>query len=315
MIDHLDAIIGQETAKRCIRTAIKKGNLYNFLFVGPKGVGKRLFAFALAKILNCPPRSPNFILVAPIPSKIKDKKDKIYEHTKRYLPENPVIEIEDRASILIEQIREVIRRLIHMPSLGSKRVVLFLEVDRMTDAAANCFLKTLEEPPLDTVFILTTSRPNFVLPTIQSRCQKIPFTHLNNEEIKNIIFEGDDEFKIGSPGEILMFQQKNLTENVIDIFKNAPLNTKGAASVANEFEHKKILNLFYPLLLLYRLALYRKIGLTRSSSFEAEVKKKADTISVEKLINTVMMLNYSINILEQNPHRLLLLFNILIKLP
>ncbi|GAJ21897.1 unnamed protein product, partial [marine sediment metagenome] len=108
---------------------------------------------------------------------IKDKEDKIFEYTKHYLPENTVVELEDRTAILIEQIRNVIKRLIHMPDIGSKRVVLVLEADRMTDAAANCFLKTLEEPPLDTVFILTSSRPNSLLPTIRSRCQAVPLSY------------------------------------------------------------------------------------------------------------------------------------------
>jgi hypothetical protein len=315
MTDYLDEIIGQETAKNFIRTSIKKGNLYNYLFTGPKGVGKRLCSFALAKTLQCPPHSPNFILVAPIPSKIKDKKEKIYEYTMQYLPENPFVEIEDRTSILIEQIREVIERLLHMPSVGSKRVVLVLEADRMTDAAANCFLKTLEEPPMDTVFILTTSRPNYLLPTIQSRCQKIPFTYLNNEQIKNIIFAGDDEFQIGSPGEILMLQQSSLIENVLDIFRKIPLTTKSAATVAKEFEYKKTIDLLYPLLLLYRLALYEKIGIVESSRLDAAIKMKADTLSLPQLVHTVMIVNYTINTLEQNPHRLLLLFNILTKLP
>ena len=315
MINYLDEIIGQETAKRFIRTALKKGNLYNFLFVGPKGVGKRRFGFVLAKTLNCPTNSPNFLLVAPIPSKIKDKRDKIYEYTKQYLPENSVVEIEDRSSILIEQIRGVIERLVHMPSLGSRRVVLILEADRMTDEAANCFLKTLEEPPLDTIFILTTSRPNFLLPTIHSRCQKVPFYYLNNEQIKNIIFEGNDVLQIGSPGEILVLQQNNLIENVFDIFKNSPLDIKTAATIAKEFESKKVVNLLYPLLLLYRLILYRKLNIAINSAMALELTKKANNIPLEKIINTVTMLNYNINILEQNPNRLLLLFNILTKLP
>jgi len=71
----------------------------------------------------------------------------------------------------------------------------------------------------------------------------------------------------------------------------------------------------YPLLLLYRLALYQKIGIVENTRLDPAVKKKADALSLQELLNTVMILNYSINTLEQNPHRLLLLFNILTKLP
>lgn len=314
MVDYLDEIIGQDTAKRFIHTAIKKKKLYNFLFVGPKGVGKRLLGFALAKTLNSPPNSPNFILVAPIPSKIKNKVDKIYEYTKQYLPEYPVIEVEDRASILIEQIRNIIQRLIYMPASGSQRVVLILEADKMTAEAANCFLKTLEEPPLDTVFILTTSRPNFLLPTIRSRCQIVPFNYLSNDQIESIIFDGHDEFRLGSPGEILTLRQNNFIDCAYTIFKYSPLDTKTAAAKAKELERKKTIDIFYPLLLLYRLVLYKKLNINIHSAFEGEIIKKANNISLEDTVNTLMMLNHSINMLEQNPNQLLLLFNTLAKL-
>ena len=315
MPDYLDEIIGQETAKRFLRTAVKKENLYNFLLTGPRGVGKRLLSFALAKTLNCLPDSANFILVAPIPSKIKDKEAKIFEYTKHYLPENTVVELEDRTAILIEQIRIVIKRLIHMPDIGSKRVVLVLEADRMTDAAANCFLKTLEEPPLDTVFILTSSRPNSLLPTIRSRCQAVPLSYLNNQQIKNILFECNDEFLIGSPGEILLLQEHDLVSQASGIFKNCPLDTETAAATAKEYERKKIIDLLYPLLLMYRLVLYKKLNIALKSTIDDAVNKKANNISLDKIISTLGMLNNNINILEQNPNRLLLLFNLLTKLP
>jgi len=313
--DYLDEIIGQETAKRFIRTAIKRNNLYNFLLVGPRGTGKRLLSFALAKTLHCPLHSPNFTLIAPIPSKIKDKEDKIYEYTQQYLPENTVVELEDRAAILIEQIRSLIARLIHMPDRGSKRIVVILEADRLTDAAANCFLKTLEEPPLDTIFILTSSRPNFLLPTIRSRCQTVPFNYLRNREIKKIIFDGSDDFHTGSPGEILILQENDLISQALTIFKSCPLNTKTAAATAREYERKKIVDLLYPLLLLYRLVLYSKLNIEQNSEVARMVRKRATKISLENIAHTLIRLNNSINSLEQNPNRLLLLFKLLKQLP
>lgn len=314
-MDYLDEIIGQKTAKRFIRTALKTGNLYNFLFIGPRGVGKRRFSFALAKTLHCPPDSPNFILVAPIPSKIKDKENKIYEYTKQYLPENPIVELEDRTAILIEQIRNVIKRLIHMPDIGSKRIVLILEADRMTDAAANCFLKTLEEPPLDTLFILTSSRPRFLLPTIRSRCRTVPFNYLSNDHISSIIFAANDEFYTGSPGEILILREHDLINNIYTIFKSCPLDIGTAAKTALEYERKKIVDLLYPLLLLYRRVLYEKLAINLDSSIDEMVSKKARSLPLDRIINALNLLNNSINALEQNPNRLLLVFNILTQLP
>jgi replication-associated recombination protein RarA len=313
--DYLDDVVGQDTAKKFIRTTIKKNNLYNFLFIGPRGVGKRMFGFALAKTLDCPPKSPNFHLIAPIPSRLKDKSDKIYEYSKNYLPENIVVDVADRASILIEQIRMLTERLMHMPESGTKRVVLILEADQMTDEAANCFLKTLEEPPLDTVFILTSSRPEFVLPTIRSRCRVVPFTHLGRAQIEKIVYEGKDEFMLGSPGEILDLRQSGMVENVMDVFKRTPLQMKNAAIVAREYERKNMVELYYPLLLLYRLVLYRKLNLVSDTRYEFEIAKKAKRVTLDRVIDTIIMLNENICLLERNPNKLLHLFNALLKLP
>lgn len=314
MIDYLDEITGQEIAKRFIRTALNKGNLYNFLFIGPRGVGKRTFGFTLAKTLGCPPSSTNFMLVGPIPSRIKDKEEKIHEYTRQYLPENAVVDLEDRSAILIEQIRSVIQRLIHMPQKGTKRVVLILEADRMTDAAANCFLKTLEEPPIDTFFVLTSSRPDYLLPTIRSRCRTVPFGYLRGEQVKAVVFEGADDYLLGSPGEMLILRDRQLTENVYPLFTKCPLNPETAAALTLEYKRKKLIDLFYPLLLLYRLAFYTRIGQgTMIQTNEAIIKKSQ--LPLPTIVDALVLLNRSINALDRNPNHLLLLFNVLVQLP
>lgn len=274
-----------------------------------------MFGFAMAKTLSCPPNSPNFHLITPVPSKFKDKSDKIYEYSMNYLPENAVVDAEDRASILIEQIRNLDERLMHMPESGTKRVVLILEADQMTDEAANCFLKTLEEPPIDTVFVLTSSRPEFLLPTIRSRCRVVPFTHLGRAQIEKIVYEGKDEFMLGSPGEILALRESSMVDNIMDVFKKTPMHLKSAASVAREYERKNIVELYYPLLLLYRLVLYRKLNLASKTGYEFEVAKKAKRVTLDRVIDTIVLLNNNICLLERNPNRLLHLFNVLLRLP
>jgi hypothetical protein len=314
VIDYLDEITGQKIAKRFIRTALNKGTLYNFLFVGPRGVGKRTFGFALAKTLGCPPSSTNFMLIGPIPSRIKDKEDRIQEYTCQYLPENAVVELEDRSAILIEQIRFVIQRLMHMPPKGTRRVVLILEADRMTDEAANCFLKTLEEPPLDTFFVLTSSRPDYLLPTIRSRCRTVPFSYVRGDQVKAVVFDGTDDYLLGSPGELLVLRDHQLTENVYPLFKKCPLDPETAASITLTYQREKVINLLYPLLLLYRLAFYRKIGQGNAIHTNDTVAQKSE-LPVETIINALVLLNDSINELDRNPNRLLLLFNVLVRLP
>jgi DNA polymerase-3 subunit delta' len=315
VVDYLDDIVGQETAKKFIRTAINKDNLYNFLLVGPRGVGKRLFGFALAKTLGCPLNSPNFHLITPIPSKIKEKKERIQEYARKYLPDNALIEVEDRASILIEQMRNLTERLVHMPSVDTKRVVLILEAERMTHPAANYFLKTLEEPPVDTVFILTSSRPEYLLLTIRSRCQIVPFTYLKAKQIAEVVFDGRDDFLLGSAGEVLALRDSGVIDNGLEIFKKAPLSVRSAALCANTYERRRIVDLYYPLLLLYRLVFYKKLNMVGHTVYDFEIARKAKRITMNRTIDTIMLLNHNINLLEKNPNRVLHLFNVLLRLP
>ncbi len=312
-MDYLDEIIGQETAKKFIRNALKKDQIYNLLIAGPEGVGKRQAAFALAKSLGCPPNSPNFMLIAPIPPGTKE--EKIFEYMKNYLPENPVVHLDDYSSIIIKQIRNLIEWLLLMPAQGTKRVVIILEADRMNEESANSFLKTLEEPPMDTVFILTSSRPDFLLPTIRSRCQTVKFSYLNNAQIENIIFEGKDNFYLGSPGEILHLKENKIFATSYEIFKKAPLSPENVARLARDLEGENLADFFYSLLLLYRCVLYKQLNQPVSQELEIEINKKARKVSGEKIIKTILMLNNCINLLGNNPNHLILLFNTLFKLP
>uniref|UniRef100_A0A7C6AEW1 AAA family ATPase n=1 Tax=candidate division WOR-3 bacterium TaxID=2052148 RepID=A0A7C6AEW1_UNCW3 len=312
-MDYLDEIIGQETAKKFIRNALKKDQIYNLLIAGPEGVGKRQAAFALAKSLGCPPHSPNFMLIAPVPSGTKE--EKISEYMKIYLPENPVVHLDDYSSIVIKQIRNLIEWLLLMPAQGTKRIVIILEADRMNEESANSFLKTLEEPPMDTLFILTSSRPDFLLPTIRSRCQIVKFGYLSNAQIENIIFEGKDNFYLGSPGEILYLKENKIFTTSLEIFKKAPLAPEGIARWARELENENLTDFFYGLLLLYRCVLYRQLNQPVPQELEMEINKKAQKVSGEKIIKTILMLNNCINLLGHNPNHLILLFNTLFKLP
>jgi len=112
----------------------------------------------------------------------------------------------------------------------------------------------------------------------------------------------------------LTLRENEMIEGVYDIFNNAPLSMQTVAAIANEFERKKIIDLLYPLLLLYRLAFYKKLGQKIDSKFNSGIEKKAN-LTLEKIVDTMLMLNSSINMLEQNPNHLLLLLNILSKLP
>ncbi len=98
-------------------------------------------------------------------------------------PDVLVVEPGDNGSIKIDQIRDVIDRAGYRPFEGRRRVVIVDEADMMAAPAQSALLKTLEEPPPSSVFILVTTRPDMLLPTVQSRCPRLRFQSVGNEEI------------------------------------------------------------------------------------------------------------------------------------
>lgn len=315
MSDFLEEIAGQKHAKRLLRTSLEKNEFYNFLFTGPRGVGKRMTAFALARAIGSPVGSGEFTLIGPVPAGVIEKKDKIHEYLKQYLPDQPFIPVHEKISIHIEQIRSLIEDLSLMPIPGRRRFVLILEADKMTEEAANCFLKTLEEPPVDTLFVLVTSRLEHVLPTIRSRCQIIHFYHLTDSDLRSVLFEHNDDFLLGSPGEIMALRHNPLQEQSVEIFKRTPLSVSEAANLARKFSREKTIDLIYPLLLLYRLLMYRALNLPGQTAYESLLDKKIKRVSLASVLDTITRLDAGIIALEQNPNHLLLLFNLLLKLP
>jgi len=189
-------IVGQESAKRVIVNSLKAGRLASsYLFYGPRGVGKTATAFGLAKALNCREREADFCGSCPPCRRIESLN---YPDLRVVVPTPPGVELEDldwspktgrpsfgqKGKISIDTIRSLRKELSLKPFEGERRVIVILDADCMTADASNALLKSLEEPPLDTVFVLTTVRLSFLLPTILSRCQRIPFRRLKREEIE-----------------------------------------------------------------------------------------------------------------------------------
>lgn len=209
----LDNLIGQEVAKRTIRRAWKEGRLAgSYLFSGPDGVGKEAAALELAQALNCrepdPPcrscshcrriagyQHPDFFYLMPVPhSESETERRKIAEEVAEQLrekTEHPHRQpfFDRPTAIAIDDIRNLKQGLMLQPYEGGRKVVVISQAERMTEEAANAFLKILEEPSPTTVFILLSSRPHALLPTIASRCQKIRFDLLPPREIEAYLIQ------------------------------------------------------------------------------------------------------------------------------
>jgi DNA polymerase-3 subunit delta' len=167
-----EQILGHERQKNILRRALNGGRLaHAYLFAGPEGVGKRLMALALARVLFCAKGTGCGECAA----------CRKLDH--RNHPDLHVLEA-DGSSIKIEQIRAIQRDLSLRPCEGSRKVCLIEAADLMTVAAANALLKTLEEPRGDTLLILLTSHPQRLLETIRSRCQLLHFARQPQELIR-----------------------------------------------------------------------------------------------------------------------------------
>jgi DNA polymerase-3 subunit delta' len=205
-------VIGQEPVKKILTRSADWGQLPNsYLFAGPVGVGKWAAALALTAYLNCQKRSdgdscgvcprcrqieklqfPDLHIAVPTPPSKTDKEE--FENYWEILNEKiaePYALIAGRRqmSIPVSTVREMKRNLSQKPSAGGQRVVIIEQMDRMLTNSADALLKLIEEPPVRTLIIITTSRPERLLPTIISRCRRIRFPLLPEKLIKSYLIE------------------------------------------------------------------------------------------------------------------------------
>jgi DNA polymerase-3 subunit delta' len=149
----------------------------SLLFTGPSGSGKRLTAVAVAQALNC--LEPRSLASSSDGAKLVDACGvcaACARIARGVHPDVLIVQPGDSGSIKIDQIRDVVDRAAFRPFEGRRRVVIVDDADALVTAAQNALLKTLEEPPPSSVFILITSRPDVLLPTVRSRCIRLTFT-------------------------------------------------------------------------------------------------------------------------------------------
>lgn len=184
-----DAIIEQDKAvTRLLSMFCNDAIPHALLFTGIDGVGKRTLASAFAMALNCPESSKNKVSgsVSPhllFPCGTCRSCHKIMNDVH---PDIPHI-IPTGNIIKIAQIRELSSKLLIKPFEARIRVVIIYDAHCMNAESANALLKSLEEPPANTIFILITNRPSDLLPTILSRCQQIAFNPISRTGIENFL--------------------------------------------------------------------------------------------------------------------------------
>jgi len=215
-------IINQERVKNILQASLDNGRIaHAYLFTGPDGVGKSVTAIEFARIVNCDQKTsvacgkcssckkfdslqhPNLNIIVPLPvgknevagdsplAKLSDEEIAVLREQVKLKAGNPYhdIIIPKATEIKVNSIREIRRGAALTAIDRGKKIFLIIHAEAMNDTASNALLKTLEEPPGDTILILTTSRPDGLLPTIVSRCQQIRFDALSDDAIEAALHE------------------------------------------------------------------------------------------------------------------------------
>ena len=168
-----EEVVGQQHIVATLQNAIKNNKLaHAYLFCGPRGTGKTSVAKLLAKTINCTSEGNRPC------GKCANCID-IQEST-----HPDVIELDAATNNGVDEVRDLIDKVKYAPMQGKYKVYIIDEVHMMTASAFNALLKTLEEPPEYCIFILATTEPHKVLPTIVSRCQRFDFNKVPTPLIK-----------------------------------------------------------------------------------------------------------------------------------
>ena len=145
--------------------------VHAYIFCGPEGIGKKMFAYDIFRLVNRrePENDPDFKLLTP-------RLD------------------EDETKIYIEDIRDLKSYLSLKPYFGPYKFVVINDADRLVSEASNAMLKLLEEPSPFTIIILVSSKPKLILPTVLSRCEKVQFLSSDEKVIDKTTAKTVDEF-------------------------------------------------------------------------------------------------------------------------
>jgi DNA polymerase-3 subunit gamma/tau len=173
-----DEVVGQQHVVRTLRNAVEQDKVHHaYLFVGSRGTGKTSMAKILARSLNCERGGPTVTPCGECESCVTIAAGTSID----------VIEMDAASNRSVDDVRDLRERVVYAPAAGRWKVYILDEAHMLTKEAWNAFLKTLEEPPPNTVFILATTESHKVMATIADRCQRFDFQRPSLEQISEVL--------------------------------------------------------------------------------------------------------------------------------
>ncbi|MGB9779648.1 DNA polymerase III subunit delta' [Caldanaerobacter sp.] len=289
-------VYGHEDVLKVFNNIVSKGKISNaYLFVGEEGLGKRFLAEYFAMMVNCKSdKKPCFACSSCL------------KMMKKSHPDVFVIEPEGDA-IKVDTIRYINGEINIKPYESFKKIFIIDRADKMTTAAQNAFLKTLEEPPSYGLFILISPRAELLLPTVVSRCNIIRFKKEREEVIKEYLVDEkgvkEEEAAIlahladgnfGEANRLVEEEYKKLRSNTLSELER--IFQKKGFEVLDEYEFfeqnkehiEEILRIFISLLrdvLVYKTT--EDLRFIRNVDFSNFIKKLSEELTFERLSNII----------------------------
>ncbi len=209
-----DDVVGQEHVVRTLRNAVEQDKLHHaYLFVGSRGTGKTSMAKILAACLNCSGTAEDPRPAGPTTDPCGKCESCRSIQTAHSLD---VIEMDAASNNSVEDIRELRDAVQFAPVSGRYKVYILDEAHMLTTQAWNAFLKTLEEPPPSTIFVLATTEANKVLPTVVDRCHRFDFTRPSVEQLARVVQRVADRESIEIPAEAVAVLARHATGSFRD---------------------------------------------------------------------------------------------------
>lgn len=280
-------IVGNDTVKEELIDTLESNKVANsYMFIGEEGIGKLSFAKEFAKAIMC------------LDGKLKGscKCDSCIKFNASSNPDYMEI-YEEKKLIKIDQIRTLEDDIARKPIVSNKKVYVISDAKYMTEEAQNCLLKTLEEPPKYANIILVTSNENSLLPTVQSRCIKIKFSKLSNEDLRKIrpdLTDAELEILDGSLKGIENISEKldeyqkidNIVSNLqndtlINVLNNADILYNGKDNINDLLDYLNIL--------LFKRQVYEPITIVEKTK-----KKIQNYNNYEMCIDYLLMNSYKV---------------------